>query len=170
MRKSQSPIETSFGDTLLKHLSDEYWIEPQQKIETSCGIFAVDFFVKPRGGKERGIIFECDGKDYHVYLRDAARDSLLLNTSVVSAIWRVKGGDIYHALNDCLYLVSQFHRRLFSDRSLANLDTLTLPLSQRGFSTKKTQSGMCVWPNWSGQRQTIASRSSLSVGRWSIRR
>jgi hypothetical protein len=118
---SESPIERVFMSEIVKYL--EYGTQIGQQIDysTKLGNFRVDFIIK-KG--EHEYVIELDGKEFHKVENDIWRDSFLLGEKKVKSIVRIKGKDITHNLNECLYFLSQIFPETFSKRGKLNLGTL----------------------------------------------
>lgn len=116
-----SPLEDDFAYHITKYLEPTISLIPQYEVKTICGIFRLDFMVDTLSGK---IGFECDGKDFHDVSRDEWRDSMILGSKGVDAIYRMRGQDLYYHINDILYFISRWNPELFSHRGLVNLHTL----------------------------------------------
>jgi len=120
----ESPIEDDFAYNAVKYLRKDVNLVPQQRIRTYCRTFRLDFLIE--SGKRR-VAVECDGKAFHQTARDLARDTLILGSSAVDTIFRLQGSNIYYRIGDCLFLLSRYVPELFTDRGLANLETLAAP-------------------------------------------
>jgi hypothetical protein len=131
----ESPIEDDFAYNAVKYLRKEVKLVPQQRMRTYCGTFRVDFLIE--SGKRR-VAVECDGKAFHRTARDLARDTLILGSYAVDTIFRLQGSNIYYRIGDCLFLLSRYAPELFTDRGLANLETLAAP---------ETRAQANVWAN-----------------------
>lgn len=118
----ERPLEDEFAWHLVKYLSPVTSMHYQMPIKTPGASFWVDFVVEDG---VRRIGFECgelqDSADpEHVRYRDA----LVLGSGKLDVLWRFRGLDLLHRLHDCLYLVSQQEKALFSQRGHINLETL----------------------------------------------
>lgn len=118
---TESPIESLFFTEIVKHLEVGTKIEPQREYITQIGKFRVDFLIR-KGTIE--YVIELDGKAYHKKQNDVWRDSFLLGENKVKTIIRIKGKDVIHNLNECLYFLSQIFPNTFSERGKINLATL----------------------------------------------
>lgn len=117
-----SPLEDSFAYHLEKYVGDNVQIDSQVPSETICGLFIMDFVAhSPRIGR---IGIECDGKEFHNESRDEWRDAMILGTAAVDVIYRIRGRDIAHHINDVLYCIAQLEPGLCSERGETNLRTL----------------------------------------------
>ena len=121
--KYESPIEDRFAWHITKYLNPEVNFYAQYPIKTLCGSFRIDFVVEYGGSR---IGFECDGKDFHNPYRDLWRDAMILGTSKVDSIFRLRGRDIYMYPLDLIYTIARWHSSLFSSRGQRNLLELSL--------------------------------------------
>lgn len=121
----ESPLEDLFALNLDKYLAEGVSISKQIEVESFCGVFRLDFVASASG--QRSVAFECDGKEYHDESRDEWRDALVLGATNLGAIYRFQGPALFHHMEDCLYLLAQWERHLFSDRGHANLARLASP-------------------------------------------
>lgn len=118
----ESPIEELFLHHAAKYFAEGRPIQTQVWVRTLCGRFRLDFLVDT--GTKR-VAFECDGEAFHKDLwRDELRDSLILGTGEIDAIYRLPGKVLTFRPEDCFYLVSRWDPELFSPRGLANLQQL----------------------------------------------
>lgn len=98
-----SPIEDIFAYNLDKYLPAGTDVARQVEVPTQCETYRLDF-VCPCGA--RIIAFECDGQQFHEDEdRDQWRDSLIMATGRVNAIYRVSGRLIFHQIERALYLL-----------------------------------------------------------------
>ena len=120
-----SPIEECFAWDFLKNTSDDVEFISQYPAKTDYGHFILDFVAVLPGGRKIG--FECDGKEFDDASRDEWRDSLILGERHVDSIYRFRGCDLICHIEDLLYAVSKYDPKLFSQRGLINLQTLSSP-------------------------------------------
>ena len=111
--KLKSPLEELFIETLEKYLASEVEILPQYEVNTLAGKFRLDFLLTVNSKK---VAFECDGAEFHDKWHDEWRDSLILGTGNIDAIYRFRGKDIHTFLQDCIYLIYHFDKEFFYDR------------------------------------------------------
>jgi hypothetical protein len=117
-----SPLEDLFALNLVKYLGSDVTLRRQFEVSTMVGKFRIDFVVELDGWL---IAFECDGKEYHIDVeRDDWRDAIILGGWDVDVIYRLYGPDLYHHLEDCLYMVSVLDPFIFSDRGITSLGSL----------------------------------------------
>jgi len=116
-----SPLEDLFAWNAVKYLDASVTLRKQVEVDTICGTFRMDF-VAIRG--ESRVAFECDGAEFHDELRDEWRDAMILGTGETDFIYRLRGRDLVHHLEDCLYLSSRWNPELFSSRGLSILSDL----------------------------------------------
>lgn len=117
-----SPIEEQFAYHFDKYKHSEVTLYQQVQVNTVCGSYRLDFVAK-RNKLVIGI--ECDGKDFHDSLRDLWRDSMILSTGEVDAIFRFRGRDLNFHINDCLFVLSESEPDIFSSRGKINLNHLS---------------------------------------------
>jgi hypothetical protein len=116
-----SPIEDIFAWGLGKYMNPNLILDKQIEVNTSWGTFILDFVVECESQR---IAFECDGKDFHDVERDEWRDALILGEGHVDTIYRLRGTDLVHHAEDCLFVISRLEPKIFSDRGRANLEML----------------------------------------------
>jgi hypothetical protein len=116
-----SPIEDLLAYNIVKYLDSSVSLLEQYEVSTICGNFRLDFVVQQNNLK---YAIECDGRDYHKLQRDEWRDAMILGSGALQYIYRLRGTDLYKHIDDCIYLISQNHPYLFSDRGLINLEVL----------------------------------------------
>lgn len=118
----ESPLEEYFAENLTKYLDPAVQFAEQVEIPTLGGLFRLDFLATMESWR---VAFECDGRDFHRdAIRDECRDSLILGTQAVDVIYRLRGSDLFHHLEDCLFIASQCDPALFSERGRVNLERL----------------------------------------------
>lgn len=153
-----SPIEDAFAYHAVKYLSETVWFRPQWEVQTICGRFVVDFVVELQGGYRVG--FECDGKEFHDDARDEWRDAMILGGDFLDAIYRLRGSDITHHINDLLFIVSLCEPQLFSERGCLNL---------RSIASEDVQK-ICVDPVETRISMSAFEESSQQLGRVFVER
>ncbi len=113
--KVESPIEQIFLNHLQKYLSFETEIIVQYPIKTISGNFRADIVLKK---KDKIIIIECDGEEFHTKddddWYDEWRDTLILFQRRVDTIYRIKGVDIYNNINSVIYLIYTYEKEFFN--------------------------------------------------------
>jgi hypothetical protein len=117
-----SPIEDFFALCYVKYAAPDIDFIPQFKVNTLCGTFIVDFALIDQSGYRIGV--ECDGKDFHEESRDEWRDAMILGENHIDAIYRVRGSDIQHHIEDVLFLLAELEPNLFDARAILNLSVL----------------------------------------------
>ncbi|SFI01744.1 hypothetical protein [Modicisalibacter xianhensis] len=117
-----SPIETRFVELYINHADDDVTLTPQHATPTLCGNFICDFLLATPDGRRVGI--ECDGREFHDPSRDEWRDAMILGERHLDAIYRIRGTDINHRMEDVLYLLASLEPQLFHNRALANLEVM----------------------------------------------
>jgi len=116
-----SPIEDTFAWNLSKYMNSDLRLDKQVELSTPWGIFILDFVVECKSDR---IAFECDGKDFHDVGRDEWRDAMILGGAHVDTIYRLRGTDLIHHIEDCLFVISRLEPQIFSERGRVNLETL----------------------------------------------
>lgn len=100
----ESPIEEIVFDSLYKFKNEDAELIPQRTINSISGNFRPDIILK-LGQKE--ISIECDGKEFHQDdYYDEWRDSLILVSSNIKSIFRLRGKDIMTEMNNILYFIA----------------------------------------------------------------
>ncbi|WP_109123598.1 hypothetical protein [Dyella sp. C11] len=97
-------------------------MQRQAEVNTLCGRFVLDFVLTGLSGHRVGI--ECDGKAFHDESRDEWRDAMIIGGGFVDEIYRIRGSDIVHNMDDVLYLLACFEPDLFDPRAQANLGVI----------------------------------------------
>ncbi len=116
------PLEDEFAWHLVKYLNPVTALAYQQKIETPCAHFWVDFVVE-QGGRRIG--FECGNlEEPRDEEQERFREALMLGAGGLDVLYRFRAVDLLHRLHDCLYLAARWEKELFSKRGHINLDTL----------------------------------------------
>ena len=116
----ESPLEEAFAHNVIKYLDDGVTLGKQMEVNTICGQFRIDF-VAERSGRRIGL--ECDGADFHPSpLRDEWRDAMILGDGPIVSIYRFRGKDVFSRVEDCLFILSAWERRFFSERGLRRLE------------------------------------------------
>lgn len=95
---------------------------PQVPVNTICGLFILDFLITTPNGHRIGV--ECDGKEFHNESRDEWRDGMILGGAHVDTIYRLRGADIHHRIEDVLLVLCSLEPGLFNIRARAKLRTL----------------------------------------------
>jgi len=144
----ESPLEEKFSWAIIKYLDPSVRFKKQITVLTFVGTFRIDFVTCQQDVR---IGFECDGEDFHDPFRDECRDALILGGNQVDAIYRIKGKDIEHHVEDCLYLMSRWDPQLFSSRGRHNLAIL---------SSKEAK---LAWPPWTDTMFFSFRNSPFSV-------
>ncbi len=119
-----SPIEDPFAWAFAKHLDPTYDLLKQVEVDTFVGGFRLDFLAVSSRQK---VALECDGKEFHNYIRDMFRDSIIIGCTDIDSIYRFGGRDIWYHLDDALYTLTTREPELFSGRGRCNLKQLAAP-------------------------------------------
>jgi hypothetical protein len=109
-----SPIEDRFAERADRLFRRGVRLESQVPVITAAGSFRLDFVARLR---DRVVAFECDGKDFHIYIRDAWRDAAILHTGVVDAVYRIPGASINYAMDDLSFALSVLEPWLVTKRT-----------------------------------------------------
>lgn len=140
---------------LVKHLREDARLRSEVEVEVPPGpghgpaFFTIDFVVEvPVGDAVRRVAFETSGgralRDHERRLR---RDATLLAHGAVDTVYRLRGSDLLHHMDDVLYLASQWERSgdgdLFSARGRVNLATLASP-EARALTVRPEQPSVLV--------------------------
>lgn len=103
-----SPIEEAFWHEAHKWLDWRQDFEEQH--EVLGGKYRIDFSVR----NARGVVgFECDGKEFHNYEKDLARDREILGRTEFTNIVRMRGCDIWFNAFSTVRAVSNLLPHLF---------------------------------------------------------
>ena len=101
----ESPIEEIVFERLFKYKNENTDLIPQRTIKTISGKFRPDIILKLN---EKEIVIECDGEEYHQNeYYDEWRDSMILVSSNIQSIFRLRGKYIYTDLQDIIYFIAQ---------------------------------------------------------------
>jgi hypothetical protein len=117
-----SPIEDEFALHFSRYAAETTSMEPQFQVNTICGLFILDFLITTPNGHRIGI--ECDGKEFHNESRDEWRDGMILGGAHADTIYRLRGADIHHRIEDVLMVLCTLEPGLFNSRARARLRTL----------------------------------------------
>jgi hypothetical protein len=119
----ESEIEDIFAYNISKYLDQNTELFSQHEVETICGKYRIDFVLK--NNSTDFIAIECDGKKYHDKYRDEWRDAMILGSTSIAAIYRIKGSDIFYYINDVIFIFSKINPEFFSKRGLLNLSVIS---------------------------------------------
>ncbi|MBD6981802.1 MULTISPECIES: hypothetical protein [Vibrio] len=114
-----SPIEDTFAKFASKYLKQELEMDSQVVVKTICGTFRLDFVVTD--GKGRKTAIECDGKEFHEGSRDEWRDAMILGSTDIEEIYRIRGSEINFSIEDVFYILSIWSPWLFDERQAYNM-------------------------------------------------
>lgn len=116
----ESPIEKILGEMLEKYTAGSpAVILPQVEIQTTGGLFILDFLVVINGRK---YAVECDGKEYHGYYPDLYRDAMLLCEEYINEMVRFSGKDLNAFPHACALFLGKLIPGLVSAQHLYALD------------------------------------------------
>lgn len=139
-------LQDEFAWHLVKYLRGDAVLRGEAQAEQPGALFALDFVVEvPReDGTLRRVAFEVGGgrtlRDHQRHLR---RDATVLASGAVDALYRLRGSDLLHHMEDVLFLASQWDAGLFSERGRINLTTLASP-EARALRVRPEQASVLV--------------------------
>ena len=136
----ESPLEDIFAYNAAKYFNSSVFLRKQVEFKTICGTFRMDFLAATN---TVSIGIECDGKKYHNKSRDEWRDAMILGELNLSAIFRLRGNDLFYRMDDCLFLLSKWYPVLFSKRGLINLKALASN-DVKGFDFKTEDTSVII--------------------------
>lgn len=119
MRETESPIEDLLLDAVRPLLAASARITPQVDVDTACGRFRLDFVIEGAGLR---VGVECDGAAFHDESRDEWRDAMIIGGQCVDEVFRFRGADLHHRIEDCLYVLARSHPYLFSERGAHKIE------------------------------------------------
>ncbi len=125
--KTESPIERFVIDHIIKFLSPDTQIEVQYPVKTISGNFRSDIALI-KGDKI--ILLECDGKEHHTSEMDnwydEWRDALILVQKKVSAVYRIKGRDIFNNIYHVFSIINYFDNDFFDFDTISRLPRIEI--------------------------------------------
>ncbi|MEM6287984.1 MAG: hypothetical protein AAF845_12575 [Bacteroidota bacterium] len=146
-------IQDELAWHLVKYLREDARLRSEVEVEVPAGVghgpafFTLDFVVEVPVGEEgavRRVAFEtASGRRLRDHERRLRRDATLLAHGVVDTVYRLRGSDLLHRLDDVLYLASLWDRDLFSERGRINLKTLA-STEARGLAVRPEQPSVLV--------------------------
>lgn len=108
----ESPIEEIVFERIFKYKNENVDLIPQRTINTISGNFRPDIILKLN---EKEIAIECDGEEFHKNeYYDEWRDSMILVSSNVQSIFRLRGANIYTDLQDIIFFIAQKESDFFN--------------------------------------------------------
>ncbi len=145
---------------LVKYLRDDARLRSEVEVEVPPGpghgpaFFTLDLVVEvplaEGAGAVRRVAFEtASGRTLRDHDRRLRRDATLLAHGAVDTIYRLRGSDLLHHMEDVLYLASQWESAgdgaadLFSERGRINLKTLA-SAEARALSVRPEQPSVLV--------------------------
>lgn len=139
---------------LVKYLREDAVLQSEVEVEIPAGpdrapaFFTLDFVVEipvdGAPGEVRRIAFEAGGgRTVADHERRLRRDATLLAYGVVDTVYRLRGSDLAHRIEDVLFLVSQWDADAFSERGRINLKTLA-SREARGVALRPEQPSVLV--------------------------
>lgn len=106
----ESPIEFIFAEQVARYCDDSISWQTQRPISTREQNHRVDFYTEAAGRK---LVIECDGREFHEFWRDRARDVRMLVLGGVTDIIRFRGSDLKYAPDDCVTALRKLAPYLF---------------------------------------------------------
>jgi len=123
-------LQDEFAWHLVKYLRDDAHMEAEVQVELPGALFTLDFVIDlpvdaRAGGLRRRVGFELGGgRSLRDHDRRLRRDATLIAHGAVDTVYRLRGSDLLHHMDDVLYLASQWDPDVFSERGRINLKTL----------------------------------------------
>lgn len=115
----ESPIEEIVYDQLFIYKNENVQLIPQRTVNTISGNFRPDIILKL---KDREISIECDGEEFHEdEYYDEWRDSMILVSSNIQSIFRLRGSDIYTDLQNIIYFIAKKEPDFFNQELINRL-------------------------------------------------
>lgn len=114
----ESPIERRFLSGIIPVLADGVEINCQRELLAGGSRYRVDFWCLAGG---RRIIIECDGRDYHDFFRDQARDSNILFADRADEVFRLRGCDVNGRLDASIGMLRTMTPQMFRPVPLLTL-------------------------------------------------
>ena len=145
-------IQDELAWHLVKYLREDARLRSEVEVEVPPGpghgpaFFTLDFVVEVplADGEVRRVAFEtAAGRTLRDHERRLRRDATLLAHGAVDTIYRLRGSDLLHHMEDVLYLASLWDADLFSERGRINLKTLA-SAEARGLSVRPEQPSVLV--------------------------
>jgi hypothetical protein len=138
----ETPLEDEMAWHLVKYLARLVNLESQVRVVTPCGPFWVDFVLERQG---RRIALEISPlEDQEDPQQQRFRDALVVGSGQFDVLYRLRGHDVFHRLEDVLYLLAKAHPQYFTDRAQVNLERLAsdearkAALPERGMTVSVT--------------------------------
>lgn len=135
----EGALQDEFAWHLVKYLREDAVLRSEVEVAIPGALFAVDFVVEApggAGGAVRRVAFECGGsRGLRDHQRQARRDAALVGSGAVDVLYRLRGSDLLHHMEDVLFLVSEWEAAEgaaspFSERGRINLRTLASPAAR----------------------------------------
>ena len=136
---------------LVKYLREDARLRSEVEVEVPPGpghgaaFFTLDLVVEvPTGEGVRRVAFEtASGRTLRDHERRLRRDATLLAHGVVDTVYRLRGSDLLHHMDDVLFLASRWDPDAFSERGRINLKTLASP-EARALTVRPEQPSVLV--------------------------
>jgi hypothetical protein len=122
--ETESPIQRLLLVELRK-----YCAVPIQTEATTPAKYRLDFALKSPSG--RIIAIETDGRQWHTPQKDIVRDTVLIRSGCIDAIYRIEGKDIHRRMGDVLHMLSKREPWAFTPRYRAFCEQLCHPAAHR---------------------------------------
>lgn len=125
----ETPLEDEMAWHLVKYLARPVSLTSQVRVVTPCGPFWVDFVLERQG---RRIALEISPlEDPDDLQQQQFRDALVVGSGQFDVLYRLRGHDVFHHLEDVLYLLAKAHPAYFTDRAQINLERLASAEARR---------------------------------------
>lgn len=145
-------IQDELAWHLVKYIPEDVRLSTEVAFEIAPSVFrhpafyTVDLVLSLPTGSRIG--FEVSGT--HRNLRDhdrlLRRDAALLDSGSVQTIYRLRGSDLLHRIEDVLWLASEWDPAAFSQRGAINLRTLALPETKAAKPRPEQPSVLVAYP------------------------
>jgi hypothetical protein len=123
----ETPLEDELAWHLVKYLKRQTALHSQVQVTTPGAVFWADFVLVYQGQR---IAVECgalnpaeDGATVDEE-DDRLRAAMLIGSGAFDVLYCVRGADLFHHMEDVLFLLSKWHPGLFTDRAHLNLERL----------------------------------------------
>ena len=158
----ESPIEEITYECLLKLINENTYIVLQKSIRTVSGDFRLDIVLR-KGEKE--IAIECDGEEFHGSDKkqycDEWRDALILFSSKISSIFRLKGSDINADVYGLIFFVASKEPDFFCPEKLFRFQNIVNSCFYQNSinNTTSAVNGHTITIDWSDTNKKITTRT-----------
>jgi hypothetical protein len=118
----EGALQDEFAWHLVKYLPEDARLSHEVELEVPGAFYTADFVLEAGG---RRVAFECSSaQNMRDHQRRLLRDASLASSGAVDVVYRLRGSDLLHHMDDVLYLIAQWDPALFSERGRINLETL----------------------------------------------